>query len=1032
MTIKRTTQQPSAAKKVSTAKNEKATPKAESKPVANPAKSETQSLSFQDPLIDAAMKQLVGDAATMERILPQLDEKVLVIGTARSRNTPGANGAADYVWGVELGKELRKADRSVGTGAGPGAMEAPLVGHYQADEIIKSEAKRKGETVESPDRQGAQIILPHEQASNPYIPEQNQGKFDRFLFRMETLFRNTSDLITTPGGYGTVAEVFAFMAQKSHGQHNDPIVFGAPDDFFTKFNAAFEPLLNDREKPDLKNVYNDPAKLVASLGATKGKDREDIPALLKKMTDQLEVGMRKIDGKPPVVAFFGGAGKGSEAMAPVAQEIATAMAKKGTEMRVGGSPFIDKAVLAGARKVNPDAEVQAFAMADAPVESSPGLDYTKVDDVLVLRELMNTNLKGIVVSPEGAKQIALLFTAACDMQTGEMPKVPIIVLDPEGKFAEVKKMLKETMLSDTRKYINPEDLDLFTVTTSAKEAIKLLNKTPAPKPAEPVSSAPPVLPTSFAESIRKSAILPDEMIDYLSGNLNQQLALSQATAVMEAARTRISEAFARGESPLAEIDRTALPKTEDEAVQYLMDRVGLTAQEQVKVRRGIEALANGAQLSKRGQPIGGHSSKYAETFRTKMAVTDPGIDHIAMVLADPRLLNGTFVHKEIIDRPTEHTAPYSNPGATTIALIRLLTGDDAPSTVFYGRPNYMASIKQDSVEGTDDVASAGLKFNPLTAANQLSNAARGLFNQGVSEVKVTMDGLSPDEVKAFGQLTHAQARPLEGEYISAAFNLNAILRDFNLRPADAAPITGAPTPEQRNLMLQGSLQSIDVAKEAGFKKVTVDSASMTPPSYPLIEYFGVENILDWAHHAHEVGLETYGSGGMRDYHFPLLQFVGLDGVGVGFSIHDTNPENPALAGRLLPEKVLSALDARDKAEVSPVGRASVLLRMLDEKASDGSVTKAQDTLRGDIHSFLKGMAKGIDAKLDVLKATRDTAAASANALTDPEAKKTANAAARKTFEDGFKALIASALQDPQAVEKATALLAKGDKLKVQA
>src|SRR6185436_2642653 len=112
------------------------------------------------------------------------------------------------------------------------------------------------------------------------------------------------------------------------------------------------------------------------------------------------------------------------------------------------------------------------------------------------------------------------------------------------------------------------------------------------------------------------------------------------------------------------------------------------------------------------------------------------------------------------------------------------------------------------------------------------------------------------------------------------------LKDFSLRPADAPPITGAPTPEERGLMLKGALQSIDAAKEGGFKKVTVDSASMTPPSYPLIEYFSVENLFTWAHHAHEQGLETYGSGGMRDYHFPLLQLVGLDGVGVGFSIHE--------------------------------------------------------------------------------------------------------------------------------------------------
>ena len=446
---------------------------------------------FKDVGITDQLKQLHGDAATMERILPKLDEKVLIVGTARSRPVPGANGFEDYAWGEVLGEELRKGGFAVGTGAGPGAMEAPLRGHARMDALLdlkaaKQAAKNGWQVVEQkdPQRQGAQIILPHEQASNPFIPETNQGKFDRFLFRMEFLFRNTRDFVATPGGFGTVAEVFGFLAMKSHGQHSDPIVFGAPDDFFKKFNHAFEPFLNEWEKPDLKNIFDDPKKLVSAMSKMPHDTRaEDIPALLGKMTDQLEAGLSKLDGKPPVIAFFGGGGDRTKAVASAAQEIAKAMAEAGNQMRVGGSPVMDKAVLAGARSVKPDAEVQAFAMTDAPVQSSPGLDYTKVDDVLVLRELMNTNLKGIVVSPEGAKQLALLFTAACDVQTGEMPKIPIIVLDPDGKFAEVKKMLTETMLSGKRQYINPEDVEMFTVTKDAAEAIRVLNTPRADAPA---------------------------------------------------------------------------------------------------------------------------------------------------------------------------------------------------------------------------------------------------------------------------------------------------------------------------------------------------------------------------------------------------------------------------------------------------------------------------------------------------------------------------------------------------------------------
>jgi predicted Rossmann-fold nucleotide-binding protein len=233
--------------------------------------------------------------------------------------------------------------------------------------------------------------------------------------------------------------------------------------------------LNESEKPDLKNVFTDAKKLVKFIKHSKDTVPEELaPQMVARMRDELEQGLSKLDGQPPAVVFFGGGGERSKAAAPVVEKIAHDLAETGATLRVTGSPYIDQAVLKGARSVNPTAEIQAFAMADAPVQSEPGLDYTKVRDVLVLRELADTNIKAIVTTPEGAKQLAMMFAAACDMQTKEIPKKPIIVMDPDGKFAELKKTLAEIMLSDKRKYINPEDLDLFTVTNDPQVAKKAL------------------------------------------------------------------------------------------------------------------------------------------------------------------------------------------------------------------------------------------------------------------------------------------------------------------------------------------------------------------------------------------------------------------------------------------------------------------------------------------------------------------------------------------------------------------------------
>lgn len=515
---------------------------------------------------------------------------------------------------------------------------------------------------------------------------------------------------------------------------------------------------------------------------------------------------------------------------------------------------------------------------------------------------------------------------------------------------------------------------------------------------------------------------------WMTSSLPKTMAIVLATQVMVDARQRILS----GQVQLPPLDRANLPKTEDAAIELLMNRLQLTAKEKATVAAGMDAIAQGGQPPMEfREPIGGHSTKYAETFRTQMAITDPGIDHLAMTLADPNMLDGNFVHMEIIDRETEHMAPYANPGYKTLATVRMLLGTSAPSTAFFGRPNYIASTLQDTVQGLD-TASAAVKFNLPTAANWMGNAARAALNLGYSEAKFGMDGLSPDEVKKLGQEVHKQANLQEGEYISAAFNLNAVLRDFELVPPGTPQISGAPTKEERALMLQGALQSIDVAKEGGFKKVTVDSASMKPPSYPLIEFFSVENLLTWAHHAHEEGLETYGSGGMRDYHFPLLQFTGLDGVGVGFSIHEApKPETPGIAGRMTPDKVLSEVSQRNAAEKTPVGRLSVMLRMLDEKAADGTLTPNERGLREQTFGFLKNMARGIDVQLDQLKAARDGGLAQAKTLPEAE-KKAAEAAIKKTFEDGFKTLIATSLNDASNTAGAATLLADGAKLQVNA
>jgi predicted Rossmann-fold nucleotide-binding protein len=68
----------------------------------------------------------------------------------------------------------------------------------------------------------------------------------------------------------------------------------------------------------------------------------------------------------------------------------------------------------------------------------------------------------------------LLFTTVTDIQTGKMPRIPIVVLDPDGKFEALKQTLRHLMLSKGRQYIDPSDLDLFCVTNDPIQALRIL------------------------------------------------------------------------------------------------------------------------------------------------------------------------------------------------------------------------------------------------------------------------------------------------------------------------------------------------------------------------------------------------------------------------------------------------------------------------------------------------------------------------------------------------------------------------------
>ena len=80
----------------------------------------------------------------------------------------------------------------VTTGGGPGIMEAANRGAHDVD--MKSI--------------GLNIVLPHEQAPNPYITPKLCFQFHYFAIRKLHFLLRAKALICFPGGFGTLDELF--------------------------------------------------------------------------------------------------------------------------------------------------------------------------------------------------------------------------------------------------------------------------------------------------------------------------------------------------------------------------------------------------------------------------------------------------------------------------------------------------------------------------------------------------------------------------------------------------------------------------------------------------------------------------------------------------------------------------------------------------------------------------------------------------------------------------------------------------------
>lgn len=127
---------------------------------------------------------------------------VTVFGSARV-----AEGDPEYEMAREVGARLARAGFTVITGGGPGVMEAANRGAREAG----------GRSI------GANILLPQEEAPNPYLDK--FVIFRYFFVRKVMLVKYSYGFIVLPGGFGTLDEAFETATLIQTGKIRDfPVV----------------------------------------------------------------------------------------------------------------------------------------------------------------------------------------------------------------------------------------------------------------------------------------------------------------------------------------------------------------------------------------------------------------------------------------------------------------------------------------------------------------------------------------------------------------------------------------------------------------------------------------------------------------------------------------------------------------------------------------------------------------------------------------------------------------------------------------
>lgn len=181
-------------------------------------------------------------------------------------------------------------------------------------------------------------------------------------------------------------------------------------------------------------------------------------------------------------------------------------------------------------------------------------------------------------------------------------------------------------------------------------------------------------------------------------------------------RSRPTNAQANGDLSDSELVRevTAMCR------EYRRQKLGtLHPADRLALLRAFQLVETGVLPSPTMQPIHTNASRTCPTY---LSLADPGLGHQVSTCWDSAMLNGSIVHIETIDRQgiadTGQIEAYRIPSIRDVARIRVLVGEEAPCSVYVGRPVF-EGLQQTVGVRTSEFRKALLKTAHTVAAGVL-------------------------------------------------------------------------------------------------------------------------------------------------------------------------------------------------------------------------------------------------------------------------------------------------------------------------